>query len=268
VPITKPGLGISADYGLPPTPNTSLPVPTLKEQESLAYSKAGVDSGEIVIRGGSHLDFSFIPNQAFGASYYGPDITDWYTTAWFNKYLKHEPSADNELLTERWRDYAPEAAIDPNHDGNAFSFYYYSRLDIHLSNGKPWDCEDLRDGCPGMVPESGDGYKGNYSYVSIDTSPDAVTGPGAPLKASSTLTPCLARQAITFRLKRFHGRSITLVKAYVDGHLVLKHHGHSLRSITLPGLPGVKRYEIRVSEYTTKGMARKLTRRVYGCGHR
>ena len=78
VPITKPALGISADYGLPPTPNTSLPDPTFKESESLAYSKAGVDTGEIVIRGGSHLDFSFIPNQAFGASLRGPDITDWY----------------------------------------------------------------------------------------------------------------------------------------------------------------------------------------------
>ncbi len=87
----SPRLGISADYGLPPTPNTSLPDPRAKEDESLAYSKAGVDSGEIVIRGGSHLDFSFIPNQAFGASLRGPDITDWYTTAWFDKYLKHEP---------------------------------------------------------------------------------------------------------------------------------------------------------------------------------
>ena len=49
VPITKPGLGLSA------TPNTSLPSLTLKEQESLAYSKAGVDSGEIVIRGARRL---------------------------------------------------------------------------------------------------------------------------------------------------------------------------------------------------------------------
>ena len=27
VPITKPDLGMSADYGLPPTPNKSLPEP-------------------------------------------------------------------------------------------------------------------------------------------------------------------------------------------------------------------------------------------------
>jgi dienelactone hydrolase len=208
VPITKPALGISADYGLPPTPNTSLPNPSLKEQESLAYTKAGVDSGEIVIRGGSHLDFSFIPNQAFGASYYGPDITDWYMTAWFDKYLKHDPNADNMLRTERWRNYSPEASIDPGHDGNAFSFYYYSRLDFHLAGGQVWDCEDLRDGCPGMVPTSQDGFNGNYAYISIDTSPDSVTGGGADLRASNGLAACTSRQAIVVHLRRFMaGRS-------------------------------------------------------------
>lgn len=181
VPITKPALGISADYGLPPTPNTSLPDPTFKEAESLAYTKAGVDSGEIVIRGGSHLDFSFIPNQAFGASLRGPDITDWYLTAWFDHYLKDAPGAMNRLLSERWRDDPVEAGVDPTRDGNAFSFYYYSRLDIGLSGGGRFDCEDLRDGCPGMVPAADDGWPGDYSYAKIDTTPDAVRGPGAAL---------------------------------------------------------------------------------------
>jgi dienelactone hydrolase len=171
VPITKPGLGMSADYGLPPTPNTSLPNPLGKSKESLAYSAAGVDSGEIIIRGGSHLDFSFIPNQAFGASLRGPDMVDWYTTAWFDKYLKHERSANARLLTNRWRDEPLEAEVDPNHDGNAFSFYYLSRLDIHLADGKKWDCENLRKGCPGMVTD--DGYKGTYSYAAIDTTPES-----------------------------------------------------------------------------------------------
>jgi dienelactone hydrolase len=174
VPITKPALGMSADYGLPPVPNTSLPDPMAKSTESMAYSKAGIDTGEIIIRGGSHLDFSFIPLQAFGASYRGPDMIDWYTSAWFDKYLKHQRSADKRLLSERWYDDPIEKRIDPGHDGNAFSFYYYSRLDIHLAHGRRWDCEDLRDGCPGLVPASKDGYHGTYSYISIDRSPDRV----------------------------------------------------------------------------------------------
>jgi dienelactone hydrolase len=170
VPITKPGLGISADYGLPPLPNTSLPNPGAKSAASHAYSAAGVDTGEIIIRGGSHLDFSFIPLVAFGASLRGADLTAWYTSAWFDKYLKHDAGADSRLLSTRWRTDPLVAHVDPRHDANAFSFYYPSRLDIHRSNGAAFDCEDLRAGCAGLT--SRDGYAGTYSYLAIATSPD------------------------------------------------------------------------------------------------
>jgi dienelactone hydrolase len=167
-PMTKPALGMSADYFLPPTPNTSLPDPQAKSAVSHVYSDAGVDSGEIVIRGGSHLDFSFIPNQAFGASLRGADETAWYTSAWFDKYIKGEKSADKRLLTNRWREDPVEAAVDRHNDGNAFAFYYYSRLDIHRANGEVFDCENLRKGCSGLVKERN---PGSYSYLATDTSP-------------------------------------------------------------------------------------------------
>jgi dienelactone hydrolase len=166
--ITKPALGMSADYFLPPTPNTELPNPLAKSAESLQYTKAGVDTGQIIIRGGSHLDFSFIPNQAFGASLRGADEIAWYTSAWFDKYLKKSRSADRRLLTNRWREDPVEAGVDLHHDGNAFSFYYYSRLDFHLLSGTPFDCENLRKGCAGMVTEAN---PGGYSYLETDTSP-------------------------------------------------------------------------------------------------
>jgi dienelactone hydrolase len=269
-PITKPGLGISADYGLPPLPNTSLPDPLAKSLWSLAYSKAGVPSGEVIIRGGSHLDFSFIPNQAFGASYYGPDIIDWYTTAWFDKYLKpgDGAAADKMLLSERWRDFEPEAAIDPSHDGNSLSFYYYSRLDFQLAGGQQWDCEDLRDGCPGMVPAADDGYPGEYDYVKIDTSPDATTGTGQTLAGSSSLTACTARQQIRFSVRRFRGRRITRAVAYVDGKRVLSVRARNIRAVSVPGLAGKARHRIRLYEYAGKRLARRVTRYVWGCGHR
>ncbi len=174
VPITKPGLGMSADYGLPPEPMTELPNPLAKSKESLAYTAADVDTGEIIIRGGSHLDFSFIPNQAFGASLRGADEVAWYTSSWFDKYLKHQRSADRRLLTNRWREDPVEAAVDLHGDGNAFSFYYYSRLDIHLADGERWDCENLRKGCPGMVTERD---PGDYSYLATDTSPEGEDRP-------------------------------------------------------------------------------------------
>ena len=168
--ITKPALGMSADYFLTPTPYTSDPAPLAKSTQSLNYSQAGVDTGELVIRGGTHYEFSFIPNVAFGATLRGADAVAWYTTAWFDKYLKGDPAADKRLLTNRWRADGPEATIDPNHDGNAFSFYYRSRLDIHLASGARFTCEDVRLGCPGLVAD--DGRPVNYSYLAVDTSPD------------------------------------------------------------------------------------------------
>jgi dienelactone hydrolase len=268
VPITKPALGMSADYFLPPTPNTSLPDPNAKSLWSHRYSQAGVDTGEIIIRGGSHLDFSWIPNQAFGASLRGPDIIDWYTTAWFDKYLKHDPRADDRLLSERWRADPVEAGIDPNHDGNAFSFYYYSRLDIHLSGGGVFDCEDLREGCPGMVPEGQDGWHGNYAYITIDTTPDSVTGPGAALRRSSRLQACGARAAIRLRIGSPRRRPITRVVLYVAHHRVLVRHGHRIRSVRIPGLAGRRRHRVRVYEYSRRRLVRVVSLTEFGCGHR
>jgi dienelactone hydrolase len=164
-PITKPALGMSADYFIPPLPNTSEPDPLAKSTESLAYSKAGVDSGEIIIRGGTHYDFSFIPNPGFTASLRGADEIAWYTTAWFDRYVKGDRGALRRLLTDRWRHDAQEGAVDPNHDPNMFSFYYRSRLDI-----AGFHCEDLRTGCAGMV--SNDGQPADYSYLKVDTTPD------------------------------------------------------------------------------------------------
>jgi hypothetical protein len=163
-PITKPALGMSADYFLTPTPYGSNPDPAAKSAGSLAYSKAGVDTGELIIRGGTHYEFSYIPNPAFGASLRGMDLVAWYTAAWFDKYLKGDPSADSRLVTDRWRADAPEAAVDPDRDGNLFSFYYPSRLDI-----RGFRCEDLRAGCAGMrrdcepVP---------FSYLALALTPD------------------------------------------------------------------------------------------------
>jgi dienelactone hydrolase len=162
VPLTKPALGMSADYGIVATPYTSDPDPQSKSTQSLAYSEAGVDTGELIVRGGTHLDFSFIPNPAFGATLRGADMIAWYTTAWFDKYVKRDPTAQARLLTTRWRSDAREAAVDPDGDGNMFSFYYRSRLDID-----GFACEDLRAGCPGMAPDGG----GEYSYYELAKSP-------------------------------------------------------------------------------------------------
>jgi hypothetical protein len=171
-------LGLSADYFLPPTPNVTVPDPQAKSTTSLAYSKAGVPSGEIIIRGGSHFDFDWIPNPGFGATLRGADEIAWYTTAWFDKYVKGDSTADARLLTNRWRHDGQEAAVDPNGDGNMFSFYYPSRLDFRRSNGQAVDCENLRAGCPAL--SDNDGYGGSYDFLSVDTAPDGTPARTVP----------------------------------------------------------------------------------------
>ncbi|MGN6475570.1 MAG: hypothetical protein ACTHK4_18265, partial [Mycobacteriales bacterium] len=168
--LRVPALGMSADYFLPPTPHTSLPGYNDKDTESLEYTKNHIDTGEIVVRGGSHLDFSFIPNSAFGASLYGADMIAWYTDAWFDYYLKGERSGYRRLVTTRWQADQQEAEIDSFGDPNMFSFYYRSRLDIHKPGGGRSDCEELRRGCAGMV--GNDGYHGDWSYAKVDTTKD------------------------------------------------------------------------------------------------
>lgn len=165
-----PALGMSADYFLPPTPHTSLPGYDDKDAESLIYSKHHVDTGEIVVRGGSHLDFSFIPNSGFPASLYGADMISWYTNAWFDYYLKKQASGYRRLVTTRWRADQQEAEVDSFGDPNMFSFYYRSRLDIHKPNGGRFDCEEMRRGCAGMTGH--DGYRGDWSYIKVDTTKD------------------------------------------------------------------------------------------------
>jgi dienelactone hydrolase len=166
-PITPriPALGFSNDYGLTPTPFTSDPDPEAKNAAFETYRRAGVDAMQLNIRGGTHYEYSYIPNPAFGATLRGVDLAAWYTTAWFDKYLKGRRSADRRLLSDRWRADAPGAAIDPGGDGNLFSFYHRSRLALTTEGGARVACDDLRAGCAALVPRDQDGFDGEWSYL-------------------------------------------------------------------------------------------------------
>ncbi len=191
VPLRVPALGMAADYGLTPMPFTSDPDPMAKGTASEAMSKAGLDSGELVIRGGTHYEFSYIPNPAFGGTRRGMDLTAWYTLAWMDKELRSDPTADARLLTTRWNDDALEKAVDGQSppDGNLFSTYFKSRLDIARTGGGRFTCEDLREGCAG---QAADGLPPDYSFLAAahtpEQSPPDTTAPagsdGAPPAAS------------------------------------------------------------------------------------
>lgn len=163
--LRTPALGISNDYTggpLPPQPGE----PLVKAKPSIELSKAGVDTGEIVIRGGTHFEYSYLPFMLFSATLRGVDLSAWYTVAWFDKYLKNDPTADQRLLTTRWLADAKDAELDPDGKGNMFSFYYRSRLDIH-HDGQRLICENLEQGCAAMSAD--DGVNGDYRFLDVVT---------------------------------------------------------------------------------------------------
>jgi hypothetical protein len=309
-PITKPTLGMSADYSLVPTPYTAEPGPTGKSGASLAASKAAVDTGELVIRGGTHYEFSYIPNPGFGGTRRGMDMVAWYTLAWMDKEVKGDPSADARLLTTRWRDDKLEKEVDAQTpaDGNMFSTYLLSRLDIGRSGGTRFICEDMRKGCPGMAP---DGEAPNYSFLKTTQSPDlapaaepGVTPTPTPTPApdngsqpaGSTDTPpaasgseavqtinqaggCRPKSRIT-RIRRirgvyrFTGRATPSAICHspiVDVRLIIKRSGHRTRRVATRGTTRF-RVSIRLKPggYAIQARARALDNSVEAAkrGHR
>jgi hypothetical protein len=204
-PITKPALGMSADYFLTPQPYTSSPDPNAKSKGSLAYTKAGVDTGELIVRGGTHYEFSYIPNPDFGATLRGMDLVAWYTAAWFDKYVKGDPTADSRLVTDRWRDDRPEAAVDPDRDGNQFSFYYPSRLDIRLADGVRFRCENLRSAAGCALRRDCEPVP--FSYLALALAADA-TRADAPCAAPDSVAVAGGRRRCLPRNLRLTSRGL------------------------------------------------------------
>ncbi len=228
-PITKPSLGIANDYGLFRMANTGEPDPLAKSEASRAFSAAGVDSGQVNIRGGTHYESSYIPNPYFSATLRGIDFVAWYTGAWFDKYVKGDASADARLLTTRWRDDAEEAAVDPTGDGNMFSRYYRSRLDIGLASGGRFLCEDLRPGeCPGLSPA--DGQAAAYGYLKEANTADAPPNAGPPSEATPPVGDCRGRRRFTVGLSRPRGARIKRATLYLNGHRVRSISRRQLRA--------------------------------------
>lgn len=177
VPLEKPAIGISNDYGIFQTPYLSDPDPQSANDGFLAYKDAGVDSMQVNIRGGTHEESAFVPGNTTGptplgaATLRGSDLVAWYSTAWFDRYVKcpgaaHErrcaSGADSRLMSDRWLEDKPGRAVDLNDDGNLYSFYLRSRFALTDAGGNPQVCDNMRAGCANMSP---DGAPKPYSFV-------------------------------------------------------------------------------------------------------
>lgn len=173
VAIRTPALGFGADYNFTIAPYTEPPEPAKintqggrgrgaePHPKDLGYQEvrgAGVDSMLVVLRAATHLDFSLFGGPA---SRYGESAINYYTLAWFDRYLKglHDPamarnayarltaqtfddSSDRHNISQGQYDKAAATAANSVYKGNLpylvngtptrdrMSFYFKSRCAI------------------------------------------------------------------------------------------------------------------------------------------
>ncbi len=184
VPLTKPALGFTNDYGITPAPNTGDPDPAEASEGERGYEAAGIDSMQVVIRGGTHEEYAFIAGETVPvlglATYRGMDLQTWYSVAWMDRYVGCEKprcraDAERRLLSNRWRNDDAGEAVDANGDANLFSFYSPSRYSLTKVNGERAVCEDMRKGCPSM---RADGLPLGYFQITDAYTPASGDGGG------------------------------------------------------------------------------------------
>src|SRR4051794_6154752 len=169
--IHTPALALSNDYAFNTTPAVNPPDPHAKDAGFKQLADAGVDSQLVVFRGATHLTYTYI-DLVFQANELSERMASYYTTAWFDRYLKDKDGAFDRLTAKKFDDTADKHSIgagvydpalaDPGDrfSGNvpykingitvadAVSFYYLSEYALTDPHGhKRVTCGDVRKGC-------------------------------------------------------------------------------------------------------------------------
>jgi dienelactone hydrolase len=170
--LRVPAIGITNDYMFNVQPAASPPDPHAKDAGYQQLRKAGIDSQIVAIRGGTHLEYTYIP-LVLPASQKGERIASYYTRAWFDRYLKGDRRATDRLTATAFDDSIDRTSIgtgsydvaaataDPGNRwaGNvphtiagvpvkdAVSFYYLSQYALRAPDGSRRTCADMRAGC-------------------------------------------------------------------------------------------------------------------------
>ncbi|MFP5224173.1 MAG: alpha/beta hydrolase family protein [Actinomycetota bacterium] len=82
-----PTMGQAAEYFFNPTPAFTAPNAESKLGTFKRFDEAGVPSYQIVHRGSTHMEWTFVP-YILSASRKGERVAMYYTLAWFDRYLK------------------------------------------------------------------------------------------------------------------------------------------------------------------------------------
>jgi dienelactone hydrolase len=176
IPLRTPTMFQTADYNCQqvpvcvPQPYTSPPDylgPGNKDQDFRLLRSAGVDTMKVSLRAATHLDYTQFGLAGTG-SRYGAAVAEYYTLAWFDKYLRgatrrdvatdalrrltattFDDSEDVHDISSGQFDPATAANVPPMLSGQPV----LDRLSFHFRSGYWLDggaeqCDDIRAGCP------------------------------------------------------------------------------------------------------------------------
>jgi len=169
LPLRTPALFLTADYNCQkvpvcvPQPYTSPPDPLGPGDKDTDFQRvraAGVDTMKVSLRAATHLDFTQFGAAGTG-SRYGAAVAEYYTLAWFGRYLKGSPTALRRLTATRF-DGSEDlhdisgGTFDPFTQSNVPAYLagqsVADRLSFHFRSAYFLDhgalrCEDMRAGC-------------------------------------------------------------------------------------------------------------------------
>lgn len=133
-----PAMGHNGESFVFPSWNYSRPDPESKKQAFNRWRAAGVDTMQIAPLAATHMEWGYHP-PACGSDW-GNAIAQHYTLAWFDRYLKQDPTADDRLLTQRYlTDDNPRCGGNEN----CFSIYYRSAYAFRDRYGELHSCNDM-----------------------------------------------------------------------------------------------------------------------------
>ena len=175
--VHTPALGFNSEYFFNTEPMSTPPDPHGKDQAFRQLQAAGVDSMPIALRESTHLEYAYVP-YILPASSLGERVAFYYTLAWFDYYLRHDPTGYERLVAAAFDSSADShaigagafsptaAAADPTDPAagnqpyliarlpvaNRMSFYYESEYALTAPGGTRASCPDIRAGCPATAP--------------------------------------------------------------------------------------------------------------------
>jgi hypothetical protein len=161
-----PALGVQSEYGFTVAPYFANPglfdrsglgspgqAPDPRREERTGFdgwTAAGVDSMVIVPRASTHLEYTDL-SYVLPASRYGQAVASVYTQAWLQKYLRHDPAADDALLARSLTYLEPTSSgvwrpVTLDRDEH-LSFYFCSGYDVATASGRQADRDITGVGC-------------------------------------------------------------------------------------------------------------------------